>query len=461
MDNKPLPADFPMELFVTTDNPHAVTVHVNGPYANTTHKLRQTFTVTKGQVQLITVHQDYRLHQTELSSKGISINANHDIMVYGINKEKYSDDGFLALPTDAIGMEYYTASYSPAYYWTVMLVVGVHNQTQVSIRLADNANVTVTYAGKTYHGNDWINVTINKFDTFEIHSVGDLTGSYILANNSVSVLSGNRKTTVGDKGGSRDHLVEQLLPVQSWGKNFALIPLPSRTTGDEYRFIACQDNTTIIANATIGTKHIQNVTLIQKAGQFVQLHYTSNTYAHVTSDKPIMVMQYADTQHGKGDLADPAMITVTPIEQYAADYTFTTPRYSLGNYSNYFSFVINRSRKGGLRIDGHPIGNAHYHGIPGTHLVAGYVKISVGTHTVSHTNPKTVFGGFLFGRAKLESYGFPVGLLLAPINNVSMTTMIHISVEEAIVPDIVRKFKHSNVKVVFVIGRRSGRSICG
>ena len=424
MDNRNTSTDIPMELFITTDKNKPVTVHVDGIYANTTTQLHKTFTVTKGQVHFLQIPPEYRLHVTEFSSKGIQITANHEIMVYGINREKHSNDGYLALPTDAIGKEYYTMSYSPAYYWTVVLIVGVHNNTQVSIRLANNPNVTVTFGGKTYHRNDWINTTMNKFDTFEIHSVGDLTGTYVLTNKSVTVLSGNRKTIVGDKGGSRDHLVEQLLPVQSWGKNFALIPIPSRTTGDEYRFVPCQDNTTISIEEKIGSRHVTNGIRILYAGQIGQVHLNSHTYAHVTSDKPIMVMQYADTQHGNGDKADPSMITVTPIEQYAADYTFTTPRYTFGNYSNYFSFVINKSAKDGLRIDGHPIANGHYHNIPGTNLVSGYVHISVGTYTVSHTTPKVVFGGFLFGRANLESYGFPVGLLLSPINKVSEATEI-------------------------------------
>ncbi|KAK3105685.1 hypothetical protein FSP39_003262 [Pinctada imbricata] len=68
-------------------------------------------------------------------------------------------------------------------------------------------------------------------------------------------------------------------------------------------------------------------------------------------------------------------------------------------------------------IDGHPITHAHYTDIPGTNLTSGYLHITVGTHTVSHNTPEVVFGGVLFGKAKLESYGFPVGLLLVPVND--------------------------------------------
>ena len=71
-----------------------------------------------------------------------------------------------------------------------------------------------------------------------------------------------------------------------------------------------------------------------------------------------------------------------------------------------------------------------YNKIPGTNFVAGYVKISDGTHTVRHTSPISIFGGFLFGRAKYEAYGFPTGLRLAPINTVSMIFLVSRLVSE-------------------------------
>ena len=103
LDNLARPTDYPMDIFVTTHSNQPVTVNVMGPNANTTNKISETFTVRQGEVHLVSAHQDYRLHGTEFSSKGISLTANHDIEVYGLNKEKLSADGYLAIPTDAIG----------------------------------------------------------------------------------------------------------------------------------------------------------------------------------------------------------------------------------------------------------------------------------------------------------------------------------------------------------------------
>lgn len=40
--------------------------------------------------------------------------ATSDIVVYAVNKGNGSSDAYLALPTDALGDEYYVASYKPS-----------------------------------------------------------------------------------------------------------------------------------------------------------------------------------------------------------------------------------------------------------------------------------------------------------------------------------------------------------
>lgn len=47
-----------------------------------------------------------------LTSQGIYLSSDVDLVVFGINKEEFSADGFLALPTKSLGYEYYTVSYA-------------------------------------------------------------------------------------------------------------------------------------------------------------------------------------------------------------------------------------------------------------------------------------------------------------------------------------------------------------
>ena len=45
---------------------------------------------------------------------GLEIEASSDVVVYAVNKGNGSSDAFLALPRDALGDEYYVASYKPS-----------------------------------------------------------------------------------------------------------------------------------------------------------------------------------------------------------------------------------------------------------------------------------------------------------------------------------------------------------
>ncbi|XP_056010931.1 IgGFc-binding protein-like [Ostrea edulis] len=416
LDNFTKRQDISPEIFITTASNTPVHVHVTSPGTSNPH-VNQSFVVSRGIVHQLTVSPDFRLNHTEMSHKAIEITANKDIVVYGVNREVHSDDGYLALPTDVLGSEYYTISYAPSYHYCVFAVIATENNTHVAIKLPSHRNVSVSYRHHTYHRNQWINVTMNRYDTFQISSVGDLTGSHVISDYPVGVISGNKKTIVGNTGNSRDHLTEMLLPIRAWGKNFVTVPIPERNVGDIFRFVASQDNTEVNITGKINGTLFSEHFIIRHAGSHAQKMYSSFLYSHVVASKPIALYEFSVTQN-RHENSDPSLITVPPIEQYATDYTFTTPKYSLGQYQNYFMFVTDAKHKGGLLLDGHRLPHEQkYVHIPGTHLVGGYISIAEGTHTVSHSNPSTTIGAILFGKANRESYGFPIGLLMAPINS--------------------------------------------
>ncbi|KAK3083453.1 hypothetical protein FSP39_022988 [Pinctada imbricata] len=405
--------DYDLELFVTTSRTTSVSVRVWAPKM-TNPRLDTSFSITAGGVKQLTFSYKFRLFGTEMSNKGILITASDEVVIYGVNKQKYSNDAFLGLPTDVLGKEYYATTYAPAYRYCLLLVVGVHDNTKVEITFADNNGISVKYGGKTYGKKSKLTLNMNRYSTFQAHTTGDLTGTYIKADKAVTFFSGNKKTNIGS-GGSQDHLVEQQVPVDNWGKKFAIQPIPERVTGDYFRFVATESGTSIKVTGQKSGRSFSDSFTLSGPGKWKQKHYDSKLFAYVESSKAILVVQYVLSQ--VNDNADPAMFIIPPIEQYAADYTFATPKYSGGDYYNYFMFVVKKSEKSGLRMDGQAFpSNTKYNDIPGTDLVAGFIKIADGTHTARHTSPISIFGGFLYGRQRLESYAFPTGMRMAPIN---------------------------------------------
>ena len=338
------------------------------------------------------------------------------MIVYGVNKEYYSCDAYLALPVDVLGMEYYTVSWYPSSYYCQIVVIGVEDGTSVQVKLSTHVgSQKVSFEGGSYGKGQTISTTLQKYQILQLQTKGDLSGSSITSNKKVGVLGGNQRTNIGS-GGSSDHIVEQLTPVDTWGKNFITVPIPLRTTGDYFKFVASEDNTQVV----ISGGYSSTFTISQK-GTFVQKTLPSSKYTKVVADKPISVFQFCMSQQSSNEESDPMLMLVPPMEQYGADYTFSTPKWSYGSYSNYFMFVVKSSEKSGLRHNGNAFpGSTSYHSIAGTDYVAGYISIPEGSHVIRHTSPISIFGGYLYGQAKYETYGFPSGMRMAPVNTVSL-----------------------------------------
>ena len=401
-----------VELFVTTSRTTTVTVRVWSPrYSNPT--IDTSFSITSGQVQQVFISNNLRMYNTGIDSKGIRVDASDEVVVYGVNKEQYSCDAFLAFPTDVLGQEYYAVMHHPTSYTGEMMVVAIEDTTSVTIRMS----CSITYSGTNYNSGDSFTVSLNQYDCLQLQTFNDLTGSYISATKNVAFYSGNRRTNIGS-GTSSDHISEQLMPVDTWGKRFATVPIPTRTTGDYFRIVASEASTSVTVSGAIGSSSFSDSFTLSSAGSFAFKHYDSQLYAVMEADKPIQVVQFVLSQVTES--ADPAMIMIPPIEQYAADYVFSTPKYSQGSYTNYFVFIVSNSQRTGLQLDGGSFPSSTvYTAIPNTDLVGGYIVVSEGTHTIRHSSPISVFCGYLFGLAKWESYGLPGGMRMAPVNTVS------------------------------------------
>ncbi|KAJ8314516.1 hypothetical protein KUTeg_006666 [Tegillarca granosa] len=383
---------YDLELFVTTSRTTRVNVRVRCPkYGN----YDKSFTVTAGYVQKLTFSASYRVTGSRMESKGFLITADDEVVAYGVNKQKYSNDAFLALPTDVLGKEYYAITYYPPYRRAQIMVVGVQDSTSVTIRFSSSSwsKTTDSYGGRTYKSGSTLRISVNRYDTFQIQSPGDLTGAYITSDKPISVFSGNRKTNTGPYG-SQDHLVEHLTPVNTWGKKFATVPIPKRSTGDYFKVIASEDATSISYKCKISSSLSSYSIYLSRAGDFKQVSVSSGKYCYWQANKAILLTQIVISQKSSSEPADPAMLVIPPIEQYAADYTFTTPKYSGGSYDNYFLFVVKKAERYKLKVDGKAFpSNTAYTDIPDTEYVGGFINVADGSHTACVPTPTVVGDG--------------------------------------------------------------------
>ena len=404
-----------VEVFITTARVGIVTVNISAPrYSAVTD---DSFNVTAGVVAKKTFTEYIRVELTTKDSRALYITATDEIVVFCNNKEQYSADAYLALPTDILGKEYFAISYYPSSFEPEFMIIGVFDNTAVTITVRGGIrwnNGTDTMAGQT------IQETVDKFDTFQLQASWnasgyyDLSGTHIVADKSIAFISGNRRTTVG-AGTSSDHLAEMLPSVNRWGTTFITVSIPLRTIGDVFRFVAANDSTTVTFGGDCG--HVNSFTL--DSGGVKEQNISSHTNCLINATKAIMVVQIVQSQTSSSETSDPAMIYIPPVNQYGADYTFSTPLYDTANnipYDNYFMFIVKTADTDGLRLNGNLPDLSNSTVIQGTEYTGGYFFVASGTHTVNHIDPTKVFCGFLYGKQKWETYALPIGMRMGKIN---------------------------------------------
>lgn len=418
------PLNGPMEIFVTSSKPN-VSVTVSTPLYSADGWDGVSVVLNANEVQKITVPNGIKSPiGTAKGNLGVLVTATEDIVVYGVNLERFSSDAFLALPVKALGYQYYAVTYFPATTSCEIGVVATSDRTKITFTLPNFGRpVNVEYNNDTYGNGQTFEVTLNKYETFHIQSPNDLTGTEITSTKPIAVFSGNQRTSVGS-GVSRDHLVEQLPPTNAWGKEFATVPIPGRTTGDVFKIVT--SNTSNIQIVRSGQSAENRV--ISGSGNYLELNIDSDEYTKIVSDQPVLVVQIVKSQTDAStpEKADPSMIIIPPIEQYKDSYTLSTPLYSGGSggittdYTNYFMLVVNASAMEDFVLDGEAlvINSSNWNPIPDSSLMATYVNLDSGSHTLKTTSGAT-FMGILYGTADRETYGFPVGMNAEIIQEVS------------------------------------------
>eukprot|EP00058_Branchiostoma_floridae_P004974 XP_002590462.1 hypothetical protein BRAFLDRAFT_124564 [Branchiostoma floridae] len=305
------------------------------------------------------------------------IKANDEVTVYGRSNE----DGYMALPTDVLGKEYYVASYTGSTGRSRVVMIGVHDRTMVRITLTAG----VTFEGSQDHSGSHT-YSSGQDIILEVHRM-----ETIISDKPIAALSGHNAAVVGS--GDAGSIVEYLPPVYTWGKTFVVKPLNGGT--DKVRVIASQPTDYSKNGASMGQI---------SAGSFVSIDVSAVTV--IQADYPVLVAQYA---RGGSGLA-PSMTVIPPVEQYTSDYVLAA---STG-WTNSATVTVTTAQETGVMSE---ITTA----VSGWSQQSGYSattenNISPGATTFQHNSLQGAFGVVQYGTAGGESYSYPGGQRFAPIN---------------------------------------------
>jgi len=357
------------------------------------------------------------------SPASVHILADEEVSVYALTREVKTSDAWLVMPVDALGTDYRVISYSsdvrsagffPVYFPSQFVVIATEDNTSVSFslstkRTATNSNSgdfsTVLNRGESYLVQAYMNSS-NRND--------DLTGSRVRSDKPVVVLGSHKRAQVPilSNDASRDILVEQLPAVDTWGKNYVVVPLvpPANAVKDGQtdvticRVLAHQDSSMVSINGAPGWR--------LNAGIRWDMPLTKPLV--ITSNYPVLVaiIDRSANRSGSGNASldgDPSLTIIPPIEQFLDKYRVVSiePREPGNEFYNahYLTLTSPLLASGTLKVDG--VTQPALTPIPGsTH---GYVHVPVknGSHFVQGDS---AFGIVIYGYGPAESYGYTGGM---------------------------------------------------
>ncbi|GAB5525530.1 MAG: hypothetical protein Roseis2KO_34020 [Roseivirga sp.] len=354
-----------------------------------------------------------------ISTKGIHITSDVDVSVYAFNKRSFSADATVILPTPTLGREYIVASYfensSQNNIESEFLVVGTENNTSIEITPSVS-----TIDGKT--AGVPFTVTLNQGQAIQLQALGDLTGSEVKSVSAdptecknFAVFGGNKWTRIGNCGQANDQLYEQLFPVNTWGKNFTLVPFLGRNSnGDLYRIIASENNTSVTVSAGGAPPNSFQLT---SRGDYFTGNVSDAT--SITADKPIQLVQFSKSQCAEigannNSIGDPFMLMISPDEQLLNEVTFNTLDSDV--IDNYYTTIITKtSSRTEVTLNGTAISNFSWSTVS-ANTELSYARINLTRDTDYTVVAPEGFISYVYGFGVIESFGYAAGASLETLN---------------------------------------------
>ncbi len=342
---------------------------------------------------------------------GVQVTSGRPISLYIHQYFANRSEAALVLPTETLGRDYYAVAYQG------VNLIGIDYPSEFAVLATeDETVVTITPTAVTLSGQAAdlpINVLLDRGQTYQLQSAtgaGDLTGSRITADRPVAVFAGNSWTEVPVNCGPRDNLVEQMYPVETWGRQFVTVP-SREATFDVFRVIASRDGTTVTVTGSEGT-----LNYALAAGQFVEYERSEATY--ISANRPILAAQYLVGQTCSGHLiGDPSMLLLNSVEQTRDTVTvFNSGLFAITE--NYINLIGRAVDFDFITLDGQALANQDIvQGTvgPGGEFFHAGIRVGAGSHTISGGGGCGVIAT-VYGYGIAESYAYGGGASFRSIN---------------------------------------------
>ena len=390
-------------VYITSDSE----VHIN---ISTSENLESTL---KNQIdkminisssELVTIPGAMELISFQKEVKSIFIESSQDVFVTSNTDGDYTSGSTTNIPLNKLSTEYVVVSTEPTIFTSQLAVAAIADNTRISITFRMRRNLPLYISGNAFYNNSVFNLTLHRFETYQIAHGTDLTGTVIESSSPIAVFSGNDCNKL-ENIGACDHLIEQL-PTTASVDNIYIVPPSSDNRHTLIRITALEN-----CSLTYSVGNVNQTVSLDQYDTF-DTNISNNQICSIESQKPVLVTAFGLFPKSS-DLGDPSMIIVPGVHQYLNYYKIFVP---YGYTNSYVSILIKFSSKDFLRINDTEIRTEDI--VFESNLYANnftynvrVIKVREGELTASTVDGEQ-FGLICTGVASYEAYGFSGNSLL-------------------------------------------------
>lgn len=291
-----------------------------------------------------------------------------------------------------------------------VLLVGCENDTTITIAPTQSIFLpmdTQTVSASVYveHGTQSHEIILNKMQTLLVVSFDDLTGTNIISNKPLTVISGHECANIPLSEAGCEPLAVQVPPIATWGTRFLIAPFAGRDGPQAFKAVSSKTNTSYVYTCDSRSKF---------APETSTLSFSSDSYCYLQSTDPVFLteLSFGGSVDSKGD---PTISIISPIDQYvsAIDFVSLPTSFFMTNYIS-VTVAVEHYNPDDIILDGATI-NCEWQEIRDVDAnVVGYgcnKTISSDSetprkHTVSHSAENGVLSVLVYGFSSFPGRGY-------------------------------------------------------
>ena len=391
------------------------------------------FSVAAGAVKQIYI--DYSIMTGEydvVETNGVHITASQPVSVYGVDYSESTSSAFTGYPTTLLGTNY-----------CVMARAANDNnendgnpRSQFAIvATADHTMVWITpsaTAGLVGHGTNGYGLTnLQAGATYQINSsniTDDVTGTWVTSDKPIAVFAGANIARVPDMNTeAANPLVQEQLPVNTWGTNALALSFAGRTNGDSYRILAAYSNTVVSITGTVVTVTDSSTIPrgVTKTNETVTVSLTNGVPFDIIvqgpavfqANQPIQAAHFANGWNFDGESSalnqnegDPCEILLPPTGHYLKTNIVFTLANITGDFDeNFLNLIVPQSATNSTYMDSSLVAASNYVQIGNSGYYGVQITITNGVaHKVTSSQP---VGVEAYGWGYQDAYGYFGGIV--------------------------------------------------